>query len=359
MNFSPQPILQDEEYIKVQAYRDAVIGDTIYFIVTFKDTLCQVRPDSAYIKFNYNESSFGDEPFTVGLDSTIRFHREGELTDHGSAVSGYDKAINWSFKLADTVKETSILVPLEVNFVDDEAPDETKVMASIDFGSGHAHNISEKSVVIANSHDPNDMTPSIQVSPECKIGGREISYKVRFQNTGDRATNSIKIESYIDPNLDISSFRIDSLSHYTLNKYFSSAVAPGSGTIAVREIDEANNKIVHHLNGIYLYGLNSDEGVNIDATQGWIVFTLSVKAGHNLKDNPISCHSKIYFDTNDPIKTNNAITKCNTTTPVGCNSSFCCYFCIWLIVLTIVIIIIIILLRKQQREIRNLRNRIS
>ncbi|MGD0712438.1 MAG: T9SS type A sorting domain-containing protein, partial [Bacteroidales bacterium] len=135
--------------------------------------------------------------------------------------------------------------------------------------------------------DPNDKN----VSPQgCGINGNiskneQLTYRVRFQNTGTGPAHNILLRDALDPNLDINTLQIIASSH----------------PITSAQIIPTNTLIVEFDN-IEL----PDSASNPEGSRGFIVFSISPKAG--LPDGTtIKDQSGIYFDSNAVVLTNSTI----------------------------------------------------
>ncbi len=132
------------------------------------------------------------------------------------------------------------------------------------------------------SYDPNDK----QVSP-IGIGdnnetmlGQELTYTVRFQNTGNDVAYDVSIIDSLDHNLDLSTFEVLNASHEmttTLNR----------------------NVVEFLFKNIFLPDSTSNEPLS----HGYVTYSISPKK--EVQENTlITNNADIYFDANPPIRTN-------------------------------------------------------
>lgn len=134
------------------------------------------------------------------------------------------------------------------------------------------------------SYDPNDklVEPSFPNHDNYTLFGDTLDYTVRFQNTGTDTAFTVRIEDYLDPNLDWSSLRIQGASHdYEVT------------------LDQRSGRLLFVFNNILL----PDSTTNEVASHGFVRFHLLHK-----EDLPeltyIRNSSNIYFDFNTPVETN-------------------------------------------------------
>lgn len=136
---------------------------------------------------------------------------------------------------------------------------------------------------VVGSFDPNDKTgfPLGWKDEHLIEPGQEIKYVIRFQNTGNDTAFTVKILDRISEQLDLSSFQPGPASH----KYEWSIVNGNT------------------LSFIFSKILLPDSNVNVAASQGYVSFTMRPKGDLPL-GTVVKNSADIYFDFNDPIKTN-------------------------------------------------------
>ncbi|WP_347159501.1 DUF7619 domain-containing protein [Pontibacter chitinilyticus] len=141
---------------------------------------------------------------------------------------------------------------------------------------------------ITDSYDPNDK----QVSPQGVTSKRyvkaedELTYMVRFQNTGTDEAYNVVVEDTISEYLDISTLRVGSASHpYTYS-------ISGKGKPLLR----------FTFKDIHL----PDNKTNEPASHGYITFTIAQHAG-NPKGTVIRNTAYNYFDYNSAVATNEVV----------------------------------------------------
>ena len=128
--------------------------------------------------------------------------------------------------------------------------------------------------------DPND----IIVSPEGFIdAGQELIYKIRFQNVGNRAVSTVRIEDDLPSYLDLNSFQQGTASH------------PFS--LSLRD-----QKLIWTFDNINM----PDSTANEPESHGFVIFKIKTKP--NLNDKiKIENTAAIYFDANAPVITNTVV----------------------------------------------------
>jgi hypothetical protein len=156
-------------------------------------------------------------------------------------------------------------------------------------------NTSESNDVVVGSYDPND----IQVNPDyVNLAEDEIpvdlEYLIRFQNTGTYLAFNVEVELPLDVGLVPATFDFISSSHNC-------------------EISLNESVMLFEFNNIML----PDSGTDLEASNGYIHFR--IRHSDDVSEGDlISAQAAIYFDFNEPVITNTAIT---TFGMVGLNDS--------------------------------------
>ncbi len=139
------------------------------------------------------------------------------------------------------------------------------------------NNIFSITDTVIASYDPNDKAvfPAGFIAPD-----QELTYRVRFQNTGTDTAFNIYLLDTLDPNLDLNTFTMLSASHdYTL---------------------EINQDVVRwQFDNILL----PDSGTNEPESHGFVLFSIQ-PIGGLVDHTEINNYADIYFDFNAPVATN-------------------------------------------------------
>lgn len=141
---------------------------------------------------------------------------------------------------------------------------------------------------IRDSYDPNDkqVSPKGQTDEGFVTAGKTFNYTIRFQNTGNDTAYKVVVRDYVDEDFDLSSFVAGASSHpYTVS-------VSGKGKAM---LDFTFNRI----NLV-------DSATNPTLSQGFVSFRIKPKT-----ETPIGSRlfnvADIYFDQNDPIRTNHTL----------------------------------------------------
>ncbi|MEO1263418.1 MAG: T9SS type A sorting domain-containing protein [Bacteroidota bacterium] len=149
---------------------------------------------------------------------------------------------------------------------------------------------------ITCSYDPNDklvFPPGVHAEHYTLIG-EALEYTVRFQNTGNDTAFNVRIEDYLDTDLNWSTFRVIASSH------------PATTTI-----NESNGLVIFNFENILL----PDSIVNEPLSHGYITYQIS-HLPHLPENTLIENFAEIYFDFNPAIVTNTTFNTMVSEIPV-------------------------------------------
>ncbi len=140
---------------------------------------------------------------------------------------------------------------------------------------------------VVGAYDPNDkqVEPAGIFTPEQAANGDRLFYTIRFQNTGTFYAQNVRIVDTLTEKLDISSFRLLSASHSV----------------------EWNVRGENVLEFVFENIILPDSTSNEPASHGFVKFSVLPSSNLALGDN-IDNFVDIYFDFNEPVRTNTAMT---------------------------------------------------
>lgn len=237
------------------------------------------------ITYHINYSNVGTDTLQNKPVKFIKDSRQVFLSaiPSPSAING--DTLTWNIGLLDPRQSGNIAVKLQnspppiINI-----GDTLKVTATID-NTGDLtplNNMAYVRISATGSYDPNDKNESLGGTMLfSQVATQELTYTIRFQNTGNDTAFTIVIRDTLDTKLDYSSIEMVSASHnYVLN------IKDG-------------NKLTWTFDKILLV----DSVHNEPASHGYITYRIKPKpalaVGEIIKNS-----ASIYFDFNPPIKTN-------------------------------------------------------
>lgn len=310
-NPAQQRLLESGSRIKLESYRNAVLYDTTYIIVTYGNDSTLTTATKGKLILHLPE---GTSLLTGSYTSHPDFLPNDEKLLTGTS------APTWTFDRLGSHEQRSILLPIRLDSTD---ADELNFQVDLwldgqeEPGTNYAQgsNFNEIDVEVALSHDPNRMHESSTAKNNCKYGGNKIDYVTEFQNEGETATRFIRLEVQLDKHIELES--VEELTFYdastttivnlgTLNGRYTQ----GAGFIY--NLDTKRHKLIVELNDAILQGSGDPKIRDFDLTKGFISFTTTVESDFEFGPK-IKARTAIIFDQNSPIITDKVTTHCNNS----------------------------------------------
>lgn len=312
-NTSPRIVLPQGTDIYVQNYRNAVINDVMYLIVTYGNSTG--RPLNGTLRFN------------VGSYAQID---NGILNDHPHFFSNgerWDQSRNEClFQDLDPGSERSILIP--VNILRTE---EDKLDMRVDFIKGTSQEAGNQLGMdyyaiqpsVARSHDPNQMIEHSEAFNACDYRNGKIHYTVKFQNEGSGPTQYVRVVCQLDDKVNMSSVSDlvfpDDYAGVFRNGTIIGHHDPGAG--AIYNIDPTNRTVTFEMHDLVLQTIADPNLTNLELARDQVEFDILVKNNYVFGPATVA-QSDIYFDNNTAIRTNQAETICGDPVPLGQGGGF-------------------------------------
>ncbi|WP_099367155.1 PKD domain-containing protein [Sphingobacterium sp. 1.A.4] len=215
-----------------------------------------------------------------------------ELLDEYNTVSQYE--------IDATIGETQFSI-LNMDITPEMLADTNAIITvtGIYLAEGKDPMIHKLDVPIIKSHDPNKMSvrPAL-VDYRLQFKKKKLTYKVQFQNDGEGDAKNIRLEMFFPKQINTRSFKL-------LNLYPGCDTCKTANDLGCYTYEFVNDdKIIFHFRGIALPGKASPTLTDQDSSKGFIRFTLQTHK--KLQKQTLKSHTDIYFDKNEPIRTNNA-----------------------------------------------------
>ena len=343
-------VLDSGTYIYVQNYRNAVIDDIMYMIVTYGNSYPYVL--NGKLKFDVGDHAVIDHDI---LTDNPHYLSNGETWNSGTE--------EFEFVGLGIGEERSILIPVKILDNEEEA-----LELRVDF---YRFNIPENAAMgrdfytisptVAHSHDPNQMIEHSTAKNQCDYRGGKIHYTVKFQNEGEGRTRYIRVECHLDDKVDL-----ESITGIKVPACFDSCAAgpiygrynSNTKNCSFWSVDHSTRILTFEMHNIYLYNVNDPNLPSIDMARDQIEFDILVKDDY-LFGPPVLAYSKIYFDKNDAIVTNICETGCSSPVPLdqgggfqGSDDSFICKYKCYILggLLGLILLLLILLARKKKRR---------
>ncbi|MDG1333880.1 MAG: hypothetical protein P8P74_16200 [Crocinitomicaceae bacterium] len=304
-NTSPRRVLPTGTDIYMQSYRNAVIGDVMYLIVSYGNSTG--RPISGTIRL------------TVGTHARIA---TSVLNDHPHFMSNGER---WdpnrdecTFRDLNPGEERSILVPVEIL-----RNEEDQLEMRVDFLKGtsqeHTNQLGLDYFMIrpdvAHSHDPNMMIEHSNAQNECDYRNKKIHYTVKFQNEGTGPTSYVRVECQLDDKVNLNAISgITFPDFYSMNQSGSIAGIHDPGAGAIYHIDHTRRVITFEMHDLRLESIKDPNLTNLELARDQVEFDILVKNNYVFGPATVA-QSVIYFDKNEPIETNEVQTICGDPLP--------------------------------------------
>jgi hypothetical protein len=150
--------------------------------------------------------------------------------------------------------------------------------------------------IVTGSYDPNDKTPNpvgVGATGDIAASVTDLTYLIRFQNTGNGPAVNIKITDTLSSNVNVNTFQMLGASHN-----YNVEILPG-------------NVLRWKFNNIMLPDSNSNE----PGSHGYVQYRIK-RTTNNTPGTQIKNTAYIYFDFNEPVITNTAINTIETLTGI-------------------------------------------
>lgn len=154
-------------------------------------------------------------------------------------------------------------------------------------------------IPVVTSHDPNKMSVRpARLHYRTQFKKKKLTYKVQFQNDGEGDAKQIRLDVHLPDEIDPHTFTL--LNLYPAVDSCLTENSKGCYTYKVKE----NNTLEFLFKDIALPGSEAPDISDIDSTRGFIRF--EAQSYKKLKNKPLKGYTDIYFDKNDPIRTNHS-----------------------------------------------------
>lgn len=168
---------------------------------------------------------------------------------------------------------------------------------------------------IVTSHDPNKMSSNGTSINYRLVRLKTTNFKTRFQNDGEGPARTIRLETDIPEMFDKKTLKL-------VDSYPKCSICPKGENVTYSCIDTIikKNQIYFTFKNIYLPGSNQKNVKEIDSTKGFVKYSMKFnKDFHKVKT---KSKTSIFFDKNEPVITNYAVTKFKPGISVGAKAGY-------------------------------------
>lgn len=236
------------------------------------------------------------------LEESKALYRNYQLIEFDNMQPGEERNIFRTLKTTpEMIKDTSAIVTLRSVYVPDNNYDN--------------HTVKETEMEIVTSHDPNKMSSNGWLMNYRLVRFKRLKFKIRFQNNGEGPANTIRLETDTPEMFDKSTLRIDGI-------YPDCPICPKEREVNYSCLDTIlqKDKIIFQFNRIYLPGSQQKNVEEIDSTKGFVKY--SMKFAKDFHKKKTKSRTAIYFDKNEPIITNYAVTRFIPGISIGAKAGY-------------------------------------
>ena len=168
---------------------------------------------------------------------------------------------------------------------------------------------------IVTSHDPNKMSSNGTSINYRLVRLKTTNFKTRFQNDGEGPARTIRLETDIPEMFDKKTLQI-------VDCYPKCPICPKGENVTYSCIDTIIKKdqIYFTFKNIYLPGSNQKNVMERDSTKGFVKYSMKfAKDFHKVKT---KSKTSIFFDKNEPVITNYAVTKFKPGISIGAKTGY-------------------------------------
>ena len=167
-------------------------------------------------------------------------------------------------------------------------------------------NVHQVDIPVVKSHDPNKMSiyPA-RMNYRFQKKRKKMTYKVQFQNDGEGDAKNIRLEMKLPDEIVKNTFKLKAL--YPECDTCLTSQSRGCYQYYIKD----DGTFVFHFKDIALPGTAAKDITDMDSTKGFILF--EVETQKKLKNKSFRAYTDIYFDKNEPIRTNTATTRFRKT----------------------------------------------
>ena len=240
------------------------------------------------------------------LDATLL---EANNTYSNSKILEFDyldskatKNLFFTFKTTpEMIKDTSATVTMRSVFVPNR--------------SYKNHKVKNLEMQIVTSHDPNKMGSNGQFLNYRLVRFKRVKFKTQFQNNGEGPARMIRLETDIPNMFDKKTFEVEDM-------YPKCPICPKGETPTVSCLDTIIKKDQIHFTfkNIYLPGSTQKNVKEVDSTKGFVKY--SMKFAKDFHKTKTKSRTSIFFDKNEPIVTNYAVTRFMPGISIGARTGY-------------------------------------
>lgn len=171
---------------------------------------------------------------------------------------------------------------------------------------------------IVTSHDPNKMSSNAFLMNYRLVRFKTLKFKTLFQNDGEGPARTIRLETDIPDMFDKKTFKVTDM-------YPKCPICPKGEAVTYSCLDTIiKQKQIHFVfRNIYLPGSQQKNVTEKDSTKGFVKYTM--KFAKDFHKQKTKSRTAIFFDKNEPVITNYAVTRFQPGLSVGIRTGYNLY----------------------------------
>lgn len=250
---------------------------------------------------------------TTALDTTSKVHLKQSLEEAEEIFSdvkvlefeniqpGEERNIFFTLKTTpEMIKDTSAIVTVRGIYVPEKGFEN--------------HQVKDMEMEIVNSYDPNRMSSNAWLMNYRLVRFKNFRFKTQFQNNGDGPARTIRLEIDIPEMFDLQTLQIEGM-------YPECPICPPEEVIySCLDTSYVDRKAIFTFKNIYLPGTEQRNVQDKDSTKGFVKYNIQLAKDFHKKKT--KSRTAIYFDNNEPIITNYAVTRFLPGLSIGAKAGY-------------------------------------
>lgn len=290
-------------------FNESRFGKTLFEEVAirshYKEKLLSLDTVSAYYE---GHPSMILPSVEKGTESTLYSENLQGILD--TATTTFSDKIVWSFE--DLAKGEVRNLFFSLYNTPEMLEDTTAIITLLGIYTDDNGRISEYplELEIVAAHDPNSASVSDTHENFRRFNKKKLSYKVEFQNEGDGEAQKVRITTAVPEGLDGFNIKVKKIKPATPFEGEKNPETSGLFTTVT-----SPDSISFLFEGITLYGMRQEGVSDEETTKGYVKFDIIPK--RQVKKKTMRLQAGIFFDKEDPIYTNTAVTRFKPGLSIG------------------------------------------
>lgn len=278
-----------------------VIDNSLVFVENENETNKYVASETVDIPY-FKKNNFDDENLELTIQESKKEFRDVKIFEFDLMNPSETRNMFFTFKTTpEMLKDTSATVRMRSVYVPDR--------------NYKTHKKRTLEMEIVTSHDPNKMSSNGALMNYRLVRFKTVNFKTRFQNNGEGPAKMIRLETDIPKMFDKKTFKI-------VDSYPKCPICPKGETPRISCLDTIIKKdqIFFTFKNIYLPGSEQKNVREKDSTKGFVKYSMKFnKDFHKIKT---KSRTAIFFDKNEPVLTNYAITRFLPGISIGAKTGY-------------------------------------